>query len=406
MKINLREQLNNIDKQTCNKYDLLNMYECCNLSDKEKEQLASLCAKTNNAKTIYEGVLGMGGPKLGFGLFEDSGTPEGLEKSVIKIIDNDAYEFYYWDDMLVAENKTSNNPWGKHSTEYDWSKSADENISEFVKYIKEWRKEHSTNESLNEERAYNLSDRQVNIAEYIYNNLDISNRGSRQEVSIDTDIDDVREYWDDEATETDFEIAKSFIEDIINYGLKYYEGDIELSDKHILWDINADIDNEDYWALADEATEKFNAENGVEASFNGRSGRHVVIEDTFDNFMRFKELKDNMEKAQQEFIDKVNNEYGNKLSEDTVKTKSGKWVNKGKEGTHGTFKTKKEADAQRKAMFARGFKESVAESDTVEDIDDYAVYRIDTKSHWANSPFFWDVHDYAEELGKIGRAHV
>ena len=40
------------------------------------------------------------------------------------------------------------------------------------------------------------------------------------------------------------------------------------------------------------------------------------------------------------------------LKEDTIKTKSGKWVNKGKEGTHGTFKTKKEADAQRAAMFA------------------------------------------------------
>ena len=39
------------------------------------------------------------------------------------------------------------------------------------------------------------------------------------------------------------------------------------------------------------------------------------------------------------------------LTEDTIK-QNGKWVNKGKEGTHGTFKTKKEADAQRKAMFA------------------------------------------------------
>ena len=43
------------------------------------------------------------------------------------------------------------------------------------------------------------------------------------------------------------------------------------------------------------------------------------------------------------------------LTEDTVKQDS-KWVNKGKEGTHGKFKTKKEADAQRKAMFANGYK--------------------------------------------------
>lgn len=48
--------------------------------------------------------------------------------------------------------------------------------------------------------------------------------------------------------------------------------------------------------------------------------------------------------------------YTGKLNEDTVKIKDGKWANKGKEGTHGTFKTKKEADAQRKAMFAQGYK--------------------------------------------------
>lgn len=50
------------------------------------------------------------------------------------------------------------------------------------------------------------------------------------------------------------------------------------------------------------------------------------------------------------------------LKEDTIK-QNGKWVNKGKEGTHGTFKTKKEADAQRKAMFARGFKESIQKNE-------------------------------------------
>ena len=45
------------------------------------------------------------------------------------------------------------------------------------------------------------------------------------------------------------------------------------------------------------------------------------------------------------------------VREDTEKTSKGKWVNRGDSGkTHGTFKTKKEAEAQRKAMFARGYK--------------------------------------------------
>ncbi|MBQ3420559.1 MAG: hypothetical protein IJH34_02585 [Romboutsia sp.] len=47
------------------------------------------------------------------------------------------------------------------------------------------------------------------------------------------------------------------------------------------------------------------------------------------------------------------------IKEDTVKTSDGKWTNKGDEGTHGKFKTKKEADAQRKAMFANGYHEEL-----------------------------------------------
>ncbi len=51
------------------------------------------------------------------------------------------------------------------------------------------------------------------------------------------------------------------------------------------------------------------------------------------------------------------------LNEGIVKTSKGKWVNKGKEGTHGEFLTKKKAREQQKAMFASGWKgESLEES--------------------------------------------
>lgn len=50
---------------------------------------------------------------------------------------------------------------------------------------------------------------------------------------------------------------------------------------------------------------------------------------------------------------------GNVLKEDTIKKSDGKWTNKGKEGEHGEFRTKKAADAQRKAMFANGYHENL-----------------------------------------------
>lgn len=61
-----------------------------------------------------------------------------------------------------------------------------------------------------------------------------------------------------------------------------------------------------------------------------------------------------------------------KLHEDTIKNSKGKWVNRGEEGTHGEFRTKKAADAQRRAMFANGFGESLEDdlkSDKVDELN-------------------------------------
>lgn len=62
-------------------------------------------------------------------------------------------------------------------------------------------------------------------------------------------------------------------------------------------------------------------------------------------------------------IDTIWTRKNDYLNEDIVKTSKGKWVNKGKEGTHGEFTTKKKAREQQKAMFASGWKgESLEES--------------------------------------------
>jgi hypothetical protein len=62
------------------------------------------------------------------------------------------------------------------------------------------------------------------------------------------------------------------------------------------------------------------------------------------------------------------------IKEDVVK-QGNSWVNKGKEGTHGKFATKAKADAQRKAMFARGFKESLTEAKE----NKYVIYKDGNK---------------------------
>ena len=65
--------------------------------------------------------------------------------------------------------------------------------------------------------------------------------------------------------------------------------------------------------------------------------------------------------------------FDESLNEDTVK-RNDKWVNIGKDGKadSGKFTTKKEADAQRKAMFANGYKgESLEEETNMDKINKY-----------------------------------
>lgn len=103
--------------------------------------------------------------------------------------------------------------------------------------------------------------------------------------------------------------------------------------------------------------------DGEYTSANAAKSREILEELRkllVDNGFREEEIKcieDAMNlEYNKEFIQKIL-PCIHSLNEDTVKQGS-YWVNKGKEGTHGKFKTKKEADAQRRAMYSRGFKEA------------------------------------------------
>ena len=101
-------------------------------------------------------------------------------------------------------------------------------------------------------------------------------------------------------------------------------------------------------------------------------------------------------------IDDYEDDYDESLKEDTVKTSKGKWTNKGKEGTHGTFKTKKQADAQRKAMFANkkkgstfgeGMKDRLdayvksQNKEEIKESDELKVYEVNFEKKNDNPPF-------------------
>lgn len=104
-------------------------------------------------------------------------------------------------------------------------------------------------------------------------------------------------------------------------------------------------------------------------------------------------------------------ECSDMISEDTVKQGSS-WVNKGKEGTHGKFKTKKDADAQRKAMFASGYKaESANEIPDFEALCEAAMLEDDDADDMSYEEIYellinGNIREYKEELQRLGRFGV
>lgn len=56
-KINIRESLNRYDLRTDNKYDLRNLYDSCNMNDKEKRAIAEMIYKNARANALYEALM-------------------------------------------------------------------------------------------------------------------------------------------------------------------------------------------------------------------------------------------------------------------------------------------------------------------------------------------------------------
>lgn len=88
--------------------------------------------------------------------------------------------------------------------------------------------------------------------------------------------------------------------------IQYYKGNLELSRRHILWEITNNIDEESYRGFVDEWLDKFKNLTGVEIELLGRSGRHCCIKDTDKNRLNYESLKDQFNSFQDDFVYFIN----------------------------------------------------------------------------------------------------
>ena len=110
------------------------------------------------------------------------------------------------------------------------------------------------------------------------------------------DFDDIEELKD--------AIGKVFI--LIN-NLDYYDGYIELNDNRTLWEINKELDMDDYSIYVESAVKEFENMTGVTLYLLGRGSRHICVENTYKNAERFEELCNIQHKLETKLINTINN---------------------------------------------------------------------------------------------------
>lgn len=386
MKINLRESLNKIDLATDNKYDLLNTFDSKKLSDENKKKLAEAIENNSIAsinrvlheseEQLYKVVISSGATKRNFesALYEDEA--EG-------IVD-------YYGGRWIDENG------------FEWSMyvEEDDDSTEHAMVDDDYDMEDDDERAQREIDAYDLLDEDWGPDEWEETDF-LDNDGKKvyiNNIKEAEDIDDLKDivhdlYWHDKglfAMLRNFPKDKSF-EWIQNRMIEVIESTMNESLTEASYGGAYDIEDDMYFTkeelveFADNICEDLAKEFGykydiADVYMDSPTKLHIELVDNHDieidinvriNMRRIKKPSD-LEKAYhnstlESFKNRFLEEYqyynfDESLIEDTVK-QNGKWVNKGSEGTHGKFKTKKAADAQRKAMFANGYKaENLKES--------------------------------------------
>lgn len=341
MKINLRESLNKIDLATDNKYDLLNTFDSKKLSDNSKKKLAE--AIENNSIASINRVLHESEEQLFKVVIQSGATKRDFESALYEdeaegIID-------YYGGRWIDEN----------GFEWDMYVEEDDDSTEHAMVDNTYDMEDDDERAQREMDAYDQTDRDW---EYVESLNEASYGGAY-------DIEDDMFFTKEDIVEFAEEICE-YLGDI--FGYQYDINNVYMDGPRKLY-------------------------------INIYDNNYIEVESTFYIDMRkirkpsdlFKVYELTIENWFQKAFAREYRDAGldESLTEDTVK-QNGKWVNKGSEGTHGKFRTKKAADAQRKAMFANGYK---AESLT-EDFDDEYESDFDDNEVEEGNHVFADGEEY------------
>ncbi len=82
---------------------------------------------------------------------------------------------------------------------------------------------------------------------------------------------------------------------------------LQLHDHHTVWKLDNDKKtDEDFYSLVESAKIQFEMETGVDLLFEGRSGRHICVDDTPENSRHFQYLQNKALKLEKWVINEFN----------------------------------------------------------------------------------------------------
>ena len=156
------------------------------------------------------------------------------------------------------------------------------------------------------------------LANYIYKKIichnykgDLLIELNEKEIN-DLFYNDVKIYYDDKIKKPAFNrIIKAFKKIVESKEIKFYNDEIQLNDDRTLWLLNNDvvIDWDGFQLIASDFLDSFTIDTGIDVFQDGRSGRHIVIENNIKNFINSLEYRKIILKLQNDLIKYINKNY-------------------------------------------------------------------------------------------------
>lgn len=160
------------------------------------------------------------------------------------------------------------------------------------------------------EDTNNLSGDLYEIVKYMYDE-------SEQDLDYIPELEDIQDTINEDCNEDMYNKAVDIVRNIIE-NITYYEYDykkyIQLSDNHTMYELNDDVEMtaDQYSSLVDIFLQQLQDEINIDIYALGRSGRHICIDNTFDNALNYNGYVQAQRKYEQEMINYINENFGSK----------------------------------------------------------------------------------------------